>query len=69
MNEVSLKFLEKAEKARRASAVALTCHDFETAASIAYYGLFYTAQALLRDSEVRLSWNRRDLAIYGGSSK
>ena len=52
MNEITLKFLEKAEKAQRASAVVLTYDDLESAASIAYYGLFYTAQALLRDSEI-----------------
>lgn len=52
MNEISLKFLEKAERSQRASAVALAYHDLESAASIAYYGLFYTAQALLRDREI-----------------
>ena len=52
MNEISLKFLEKAEKAQRASVVALTYHDLESAASIAYYGLFYAAQALLKNKEI-----------------
>ena len=52
MNEIALKFLEKAERAERASTVSLTRHDLESAASIAYYGLFYTAQALLMDREI-----------------
>lgn len=52
MNEIALRFLEKAEKAQKATIVALTHHDLESAASIAYYGLFYTAQALLRDREI-----------------
>jgi len=52
MNEIALKFLEKAEKAQRASLVSLTHQDLESAASIAYYGLFYTVQALLRAEEV-----------------
>jgi uncharacterized protein (UPF0332 family) len=52
MNEIALKFLEKSERAQRASTVALTRHDLESAASIAYYGLFNTAQALLRDREI-----------------
>ena len=52
MNELALKFLEKAERAQRASSLAMTYHDLESAASIAYYGLFYTAQALLRDREI-----------------
>jgi uncharacterized protein (UPF0332 family) len=51
MNELSLKFLEKAEKAQRASITALP-HDLDSAASIAYYGLFYTAQALLQAREI-----------------
>ncbi|SRR6266496_6855538 len=49
MNEIALKFLEKAETAQKSTIVALTHHDLESAASIAYWSLFYTAQALLRD--------------------
>jgi uncharacterized protein (UPF0332 family) len=52
MNEISLKFLDKSERSQRASKTALSHHDLESAASIAYYGLFYTAQALLRAKEV-----------------
>ena len=52
MNEIALKFLETAEKAQRASTVSLTRHDLESAASIAYYGLFYMAQALLNAKQV-----------------
>lgn len=52
MKEAALRFLEKADRAQRASTVALTRHDLESAASIAYYGLFYTAQALLRSTEI-----------------
>jgi len=66
MNEGSLKFLEKAERSQRASATALTYHDIESAASIAYYGLFYTAQALLRDSEVTYRHNHPAvIKMYG----
>jgi uncharacterized protein (UPF0332 family) len=66
MNEISLKFLEKAKRSQRASAVALTYHDLETAASIAYYGLFYTAQALLQDKEIKYRYSHSAvIKIYG----
>ena len=52
MNEVSVKFLEKAERSQKASTMTLTYHDVENATSIAQYGLFYTAQALLQDRQV-----------------
>jgi uncharacterized protein (UPF0332 family) len=52
MNETALKFLEKAENAQRASVVSLSYNDLESAASIAYHGLFYTAQALLNAKQV-----------------
>jgi len=45
MNKATQKFLERAEEAQRASNMALTHKELESAASIAYYGLFFTAQA------------------------
>ncbi|MDQ3004827.1 MAG: HEPN domain-containing protein [Chloroflexota bacterium] len=53
MNKTAQKFLEKAEEAQRASYLAITYKDFESAASIAYQGLFFTAQALLQAKEVK----------------
>jgi uncharacterized protein (UPF0332 family) len=52
MNKAAQKFLEKAEEAQRASYLAKTYKDFDSAASIAYQGLFFTAQALLQAKEV-----------------
>jgi len=52
MNKATQKFLERAEEAQRASNMALTHKELESAASIAYYGLFFTAQALLQAKEV-----------------
>lgn len=52
MNKTAQKFLEKAEEAQRASNLVLTYKDPESAASLAYSGLFFTAQALLQAKEV-----------------
>ena len=52
MNEIAQKFLERAEEAQRASYVAITHKDLDSAASIAYQSLFFTAQALLQTKEV-----------------
>jgi uncharacterized protein (UPF0332 family) len=65
MNEIALKFLEKAERAQRASVLALT-QDVEGAASIVYYGLFYTAQALLHAREVPYRYSHSAvIKMYG----
>src|SRR6185436_141598 len=64
MIEVRL-LLTKAERSFRAAGILLSSGDSDFAASRAYYGLFYTAQALLLTQGLRFSRHGQVIAQYG----
>ena len=53
MKNESKGFLEKAERALRAAEILLREEDAECAAGRAYYAMLHTAQALLRERDLR----------------
>ena len=53
MKDESKGFLEKAEPALRAAEILLREEDAECAAGRAYYAMLHTAQALLRERDLR----------------
>ena len=57
--------LEKAERSFRAAELLLHEGDADFAASRAYYGCFYIAQALLLDKDLEFSSHGQVLAQYG----
>jgi len=55
-------FLRKAEHALRAAELLLTANDPETAVGRAYYCMLHTAQALLREQDIRF---RKHSSVHG----
>ena len=55
-------FLRKAEHALRAAALLLAANDPETAVGRAYYCMLHTAQALLREHDIRF---RKHSSVHG----
>lgn len=65
MKEATRKLLEKAERAIRASGTLLAAGDAEFAAGRAYYAMFYVAEALLFERDLRFSKHSAVHAAYG----
>jgi uncharacterized protein (UPF0332 family) len=61
MKEEARKLLEKAERALRAAETLLNAGDAEFAAGRAYYAMLHTAQALLREKDLRY---RKHTAVH-----
>jgi uncharacterized protein (UPF0332 family) len=55
-------FLRKSERALRAAETLLAADDPETAVGRAYYSMLHTAQALLREQDVRF---RKHSSVHG----
>jgi len=62
MKEETRKLLEKAERALRASETLLNSGDPEFAAGRAYYAMLHTAQALLRERDLKY---RKHAGVHG----
>lgn len=65
MREESRKLLEKAERAIHAAEILLQADDAEFAAGRAYYGMLHTAQALLREEDLRYKKHSGVHAAFG----
>jgi uncharacterized protein (UPF0332 family) len=65
MKEVTQKLLRKAERAVHAAEVLLREGDADFAAGRAYYGLFYTAEALLHEKGLRSRKHSGVHAMFG----
>jgi len=65
MKEETCKLLEKAQHALRAAEVLLHAEDAESAIGRAYYAMFHTAQALLREQNLRFRKHGSVHAAYG----
>ena len=62
MKDEASWFLRKAEHALRAAQTLLTADDPETAVGRAYYCMLHTAQALLREQDIRF---RKHSSVHG----
>jgi uncharacterized protein (UPF0332 family) len=62
VKEEAAWFLRKAEHALRAAETLLAANDPETAVGRAYYCMLHTAQALLREQDVRF---RKHSSVHG----
>ena len=62
MKDEAAWFLRKAEHALRAAELLLTANDPETAVGRAYYSMLHTAQALLREQDIRF---RKHSSVHG----
>ena len=62
MKDEAAWFLRKAEHALRAAEMLLAANDPETAVGRAYYGMLHTAQALLREQDIRF---RKHSSVHG----
>jgi uncharacterized protein (UPF0332 family) len=65
MKEETRKLLGKADHALRAARILLDAGDGESAAGRAYYAMFHTAQALLREKDLRFRKHGSVHAAYG----
>ena len=65
MKEEARKLLEKAERAWHAAEVLASAGDAEFAAGRAYYAMLHTAQALLRQNDLRYRKHASVHAAYG----
>jgi len=65
MKEEARKLLEKAERALHAAEVLASAGDAEFAAGRAYYAMLHTAQALLRQNDLRYRKHSSVHAAYG----
>jgi len=65
MKDETRKLLGKAEHALRAAKILLDAGDGESAAGRAYYAMFHTAQALLREKDLRFRKHGSVHAAYG----
>lgn len=65
MREETWKLLEKAERALRAAEVLVRTGDAEFAAGRAYYAMLHTAQALLRQKDLRYRKHASVHSAYG----
>ena len=65
MREESLRLLEKAERAIHAAEILLQAGDAKFAAGRAYYGMLHTAQALLREKDLRYKKHSGVHAAFG----
>lgn len=65
MKEETRKLLGKADQALRAATILLDAGDAESAMGRAYYGMFHTAQAVLREKELRFRKHGSVHAAYG----
>ena len=65
MREESHKLLKKAERAIHAAEILLQAGDAEFAAGRAYYGRLHTAQALLREKDLRYRKHSGVHAAFG----
>jgi len=65
MKEGTRHLLEKAERAIQAADVLLTTVGAEFAAGRAYYAMFYTAEALLHERDLKFSKHGALHAAYG----
>ena len=62
MKDEASWFLRKAEHALRAAQTLLAADDPETAVGRAYYSMLHTAQALLREQDIRF---RKHSSVHG----
>ena len=62
MKDEAAWFLRKADHALRAAELLLTANDPETAVGRAYYCMLHTAQALLREQDIRF---RKHSSVHG----
>ena len=62
MRDEAAWFLRKAEHALRAAELSLAANDPETAVGRAYYCMLHTAQALLREQDIRF---RKHSSVHG----
>jgi uncharacterized protein (UPF0332 family) len=69
MKEGTRLLLEKAERAIQATDALLTTVGAEFAAGRAYYAMFYTAEALLHERDLKFSKHGSLHAAYGKSSR
>ncbi len=65
MKEETQKLLGKAERSLRAAETLLKAGDGESAVGRAYYAMFHTAQALLRERDLRFRKHGSVHAAYG----
>jgi len=65
MKEETAKLLGKADQALRAATILLDAGDAETAIGRAYYTMFHTAQAVLREKDLRFRKHGSVHAAYG----
>jgi len=65
MKEETGKLLAKAERALRAAQTLADAGEYEFAAGRAYYAMFHTAQALLRERNLRYRKHGSVHAAYG----
>jgi len=65
MNEEARKLLEKAERSLHAAMTLFDAGDLEFAAGRAYYAMFHTAQALLREKGFHYRKHAGVHAAYG----
>lgn len=65
MKEDTRKLLEKAQRALHAAEILIRGGDSEFAAGRAYYAMFHTAQALLREKDVRCRKHGSVHAAFG----
>lgn len=65
MNDEQRALLEKARRALRSARLVLEDDDPATAASRAYYAMFYRAEALLLDKELSVSTHKGVITAFG----
>ena len=62
---LSLALLDKAERSLKAAESIVQRGDYDFAASRAYYGYFYIAEALLITKDLRFSSHKEAISQYG----
>lgn len=65
MKDETKRFLDKAERGIQAAEILLKAESVEFAAGRAYYGMFYVAEALLYDKEIRVRKHSGVHAAFG----